>query len=71
MLVDQVSVNRNTKPDESGTWLSVGDLMSVALMIFALLLVTTLVKITEQAEKQTNQRVVIITALGECLKRVV
>ncbi|MDN3652758.1 OmpA family protein [Thalassotalea ponticola] len=60
--------NNSTKPDESGTWLSVGDLMSVALMIFALLLVTTLVKITEQQEEQTNQRVVIITALGEMLK---
>ena len=56
------------KPDESGSWLSVGDLMSVALMIFALLLVTTLVKITEQQEKVKNQRVVIITALGEMLK---
>ncbi len=56
------------KPDESGSWLSIGDLMAVALMIFALLLVTTLVRIAEQKEEATNQRVVIITALGEMLK---
>lgn len=57
-----------TKTDESGSWLSVGDLMSVALMVFALLLVTTLVQIAEQKEETANQRIVIITALGAMLK---
>lgn len=54
--------------DENGTWLSVGDLMSALLMIFALLLISALVQIAEVAEKSKNNRVMIIKGLEDGFK---
>lgn len=50
--------------DETGSWLSIGDLMSGLLMIFALLLVVTILQLKEGED----QRVVIIQALTETLE---
>ena len=57
-----------TELDEAGIWLSIGDLMSGLLMLFALLLVVSLLLINEAAEKAKNSRVVIIQALEQTLK---
>ena len=53
--------------DETGAWLSIGDLMSGLLMIFALLLVVAMLQLTEAAEKARDSRVVIIQAIHETL----
>ncbi|MGF1746211.1 OmpA/MotB family protein [Vibrio minamisatsumaniensis] len=53
--------------DESGVWLSIGDLMSVLLMIFALLLISALVQISEVYEQSQNTRVVIIKGINDAL----
>lgn len=53
--------------EESGVWLSVGDLMSVLLMIFALLLISALVQISEVYEESQNTRVVIIKGINDAL----
>lgn len=55
--------------DESGVWLSVGDLMSVLLMIFALLLVSALVQISEVEEQSHNNRIMIIKGIQEALAK--
>ncbi|GAL03978.1 hypothetical protein JCM19237_2129 [Photobacterium aphoticum] len=53
--------------DDSGVWLSIGDLMSVLLMIFALLLISALVQISEVYEDSQNTRVVIIKGINDAL----
>lgn len=55
--------------DETGAWLSIGDLMSGLLMIFALLLILALLQLTEAAEKAKNSRVIIIQSLQETLSQ--
>lgn len=50
--------------DETGAWLSIGDLMSGLLMIFALLLVVTILQLKEGED----QRIVIIQALTDTLE---
>lgn len=50
--------------DETGAWLSIGDLMSGLLMIFALLLVVTILQLKEGED----QRIVIIQTLTETLE---
>ncbi|GGF67406.1 OmpA family protein [Alteromonas lipolytica] len=54
--------------DDSGSWLSIGDLMSALLMIFALLLISALVQIAEVSEKSKNNRVMIIKGLEDGFK---
>ncbi len=54
--------------EESGVWLSIGDLMSVLLMIFALLLITALVQISEVRESSQNTRVIIIKGINDALE---
>lgn len=54
--------------DETGTWLSIGDLMSGLVMLFALLLVVSLLLLNEAAEKARDSRVVIIQSLEQTLK---
>jgi outer membrane protein OmpA-like peptidoglycan-associated protein len=56
-----------TDIDESGAWLSIGDLMSGLLMIFALLLILALLQLTEAAEKAKSSRIVIIQSLQQTL----
>ncbi|MCG9642091.1 MULTISPECIES: OmpA family protein [Vibrio] len=58
----------NSETDESGVWLSVGDLMSVLLMIFALLLISALVQISEVHEESQNTRIVIIKDINDALE---
>lgn len=53
--------------DETGAWLSIGDLMSGLLMIFALLFIVAYLQLTEQAEKAKKSRIVIIQALQTTL----
>jgi outer membrane protein OmpA-like peptidoglycan-associated protein len=50
--------------DETGAWLSIGDLMSGLLMIFALLLVVTILQLKEGED----QRIVIIQELTDIFK---
>ncbi|PSV28036.1 MULTISPECIES: OmpA family protein [Photobacterium] len=61
------SAHRSADADDSGVWLSVGDLMSVLLMIFALLLISALVQISEVYEDSQNTRVVIIKGINDAL----
>ncbi|ANG63066.1 chemotaxis protein MotB [Marinobacterium aestuarii] len=56
-----------TDIDETGAWLSIGDLMSGLLMIFALLLILALLQLTEAAEKAKSGRIVIIQSLQKTL----
>ena len=58
----------DTDIDETGTWLSIGDLMSGLVMLFALLLVVSLLLINEAADRAKNSRVVIIQSLEQTLK---
>ena len=53
--------------DETGAWLSISDLMSGLLMIFALLLIAALAQLREAMEASENRRVVIIRALEQTL----
>lgn len=66
MLSSQVA-SSNQDIDDSGAWLSIGDLMSALLMIFALLLICALVQISEVAEKSQNSRIMIIKGINEAL----
>lgn len=59
---------RTADAEESGVWLSIGDLMSVLLMIFALLLISALVQISEVHENSQTTRVVIIKGINDALK---
>lgn len=59
---------RTADAEESGVWLSVGDLMSVLLMIFALLLISALVQISEVYEESQNTRIVIIKDINDKLR---
>lgn len=53
--------------DESGTWLSIGDLMSGLLMIFALLLMVTLTQLSKQLQEDKESRIMIIKALTDAM----
>ncbi|WP_193051441.1 OmpA/MotB family protein [Pseudoalteromonas undina] len=53
--------------DDSGAWLSIGDLMSALLMIFALLLISALVQISESQESSKNKRILIIQGINKAL----
>jgi outer membrane protein OmpA-like peptidoglycan-associated protein len=57
----------NQEIDETGAWLSIGDLMSGLLMIFSLLLIVALLQLTEAAEKEKESRIVIIQTLQKTL----
>ena len=59
---------RTADAEESGVWLSIGDLMSVLLMIFALLLISALVQISEVHENSQTTRVVIIKGINDALE---
>lgn len=59
--------SQNQDVDDSGAWLSIGDLMSALLMIFALLLLSALVQISEVSEKSNNTRVMIIQGINKAL----
>lgn len=59
--------NQDEGSDDSGVWLSVGDLMSVLLMIFALLLVAALVQISQVEEQSHNNRILIIKGMQDAL----
>lgn len=61
------TVKRNNHVDDSGAWLSIGDLMSGLLMIFALLLISALVQISEVNEQSKNNRVIIIKGINDSL----
>lgn len=53
--------------DDSGAWLSIGDLMSALLMIFALLLMVTLTQLSSEIQAQKESRILIIQALTEAM----
>ena len=57
----------NQEIDETGAWLSIGDLMSGLLMIFSLLLIVALLQLTQEAEKAKESRIVIIQSLQKTL----
>lgn len=69
MLEANISSETNAPRDDSATWLSVGDLMSVLLLLLALVLITTLIKITEELEANENTRVIIIQTLQSALNK--
>jgi outer membrane protein OmpA-like peptidoglycan-associated protein len=57
----------DTEIDETGAWLSIGDLMSGLLMIFALLLILALLQLKKAEEESKQSRIVIIQSLQETL----
>ncbi len=60
---------QKTDSDDSSVWLSVGDLMSVLLMVFALLLVSALAQISMDFEQTHDTRVEIIENINQSLRR--
>jgi outer membrane protein OmpA-like peptidoglycan-associated protein len=54
--------------DETGAWLSISDLMSGMLMIFALLLIATLARLTESLDESAKVQVMIIKDINDGLK---
>ena len=54
---------KETEIDETGAWLSISDLMAGILMIFVLLLISTLARLMEFEEQANKNRVIIIEAL--------
>jgi outer membrane protein OmpA-like peptidoglycan-associated protein len=61
------AIKKDNHVDDSGAWLSIGDLMSGLLMIFALLLISALVQISEVSEQSQNNRVIIIKGINDSL----
>jgi len=53
--------------DESGIWLSIGDLMSGLLLIFVLLFVAAVIQLQTYIEQAQERRIMIIMALQEQL----
>jgi outer membrane protein OmpA-like peptidoglycan-associated protein len=56
--------------DETGTWLSISDLMAGLLMVFALLLIVTLAQLFEFQEKSKSNRIIIVEEIQKGLERV-
>lgn len=65
--MNTVDQQPDTDIDETGTWLSIGDIMSALLMIFALILIVTLLQLKETVEKMQSTRIVIIQSLQKTL----
>lgn len=55
--------------DETGTWLSISDLMAGLLMVFALLLIATLAQLYKYQEQSESNRVVIIEEIQRGLEK--
>ena len=58
---------KSYETDDSSVWLSVGDLMSVLLMIFALLLISALAQVSKDFERTHDTRVEIIEDMNRAL----
>lgn len=58
------------KFDETGTWLSISDLMAGLLMVFALLLIVALAQLFEFQEQSKSNRIIIIEQLQKGLEAV-
>lgn len=54
--------------DDAAIWLSVGDLMSAVMLIFALLLIVSLLQLKTHLEESTKGRVLVIQTLQKQLK---
>ncbi|WP_394151542.1 OmpA family protein [Vibrio maritimus] len=55
--------------DETGSWLSISDLMAALLMVFALLLVVTMAELFEYQEQSESNRIVIIEEIQKGLDK--
>lgn len=58
-------VHDSSDDNDGNEWLSVSDLMAGLLMVFALLVVATLVQLKQAQEENKNKRIVIIQALQQ------
>ena len=58
-----ISRKADNSIDETGAWLSISDLMAGILMIFVLLLISTLARLMEFDEQANKNRVIIIEGL--------
>ncbi|MDP5130932.1 MAG: OmpA family protein [Paraglaciecola sp.] len=56
--------------DETGTWLSISDLMAGLLMVFALLLIVALAQLSELQEQSKSNRIIIIEQIQKGLTAV-
>lgn len=56
---------QSSEPHNSDEWISVADLMAGLLMLFALLVIATLVQLKQIEEQNRNKRVLVIQALQE------
>jgi outer membrane protein OmpA-like peptidoglycan-associated protein len=63
-----IAFRHNNSVDETGAWLSISDLMAGLLMVFALLLITTLAQLLEYEEQSKSNRVIIIEGLQKGLR---
>lgn len=59
------SFHDSVDENDGNEWLSVSDLMAGLLMVFALLVVATLVQLKQAQEENKNKRIVIIQALQQ------
>ncbi|MEZ8946201.1 hypothetical protein AB4510_02010 [Vibrio sp. 10N.222.54.B12] len=63
------NVQESEEVDQTGTWLSISDLMAGILMVFTLLLIATLAQLLDYEEQSRNNRVIIIEGLQEGLEK--
>ena len=66
-MIRDYSHELEDEADDTGAWLCVSDLMAGLVMIFALLLVTSLIQLLEMDKEQKNKRYIIIEQLKEDL----
>lgn len=65
----RIATKADNAIDETGAWLSISDLMAGILMIFVLLLISTLARLMEFDEQANKNRVIIIEGLQEELTK--
>jgi len=66
-MFSPVAKYNEEEADDTGAWLSISDLMSGLLMVFALLLIVALAQITQVSEQSKNTRVIIIQGINDGL----
>jgi len=68
--MDVIQYKDEQQIDETGTWLSISDLMAGLLMVFALLLIVTLAQLFEFQEQSKSNRIIIVEEIQKGLERV-
>ena len=61
----RTALSRTQESEQSGVWLSIGDLMSVLLLLFAFLFVLAMLQLQDKIEKSEQTRIFVIQALKQ------